>query len=103
MFAIEFEDLHARNLYQRQPFHTPNPSRSRGWCYALHIILVTLHTVLLVLLIYHPEHSVVIASDSSVMTVGLSALLQAVYTVCQFRLTEHYLWLHLCLSSTRHF
>ncbi|KAF8449306.1 hypothetical protein L210DRAFT_3640901 [Boletus edulis BED1] len=64
-----------------KPIHVPDTSRSRHWCYGLHIMIVALHVVLLVLLIHHPEHSVVIPIETNILTTGLSALLQAVYTL----------------------
>ncbi|KAF8449298.1 hypothetical protein L210DRAFT_2656525 [Boletus edulis BED1] len=65
----------------RKPIHIPDASYSRRWCYGLHIVLVALHVVLLVLLVHHPEHSVVIPFETNILTTGLSALLQAVYTL----------------------
>ncbi|KAF8449302.1 hypothetical protein L210DRAFT_3524472 [Boletus edulis BED1] len=65
----------------RKPIHIPDTSCSRRWCYGLHIVLVALHVVLLVLLVHHPEHSVVIPFETNILTTGLSALLQAVYTL----------------------
>ncbi|KAF8449309.1 hypothetical protein L210DRAFT_3640903 [Boletus edulis BED1] len=64
-----------------KPIHVPDTSRSRRRCYALHIVLVALHIVILVLLVHHPEHSVVIPIETNILTTGLSALLQAVYTL----------------------
>lgn len=55
---------------------------TRHWCYALHAVLVGLHVTLLAVLVHHPEHSVIIPFDSKTMTIGLSAFLQATYTVC---------------------
>ena len=52
------------------------------WCYILHILLCTLHLVLLVVSRYHLEHAVTIPFDNTVLTTGLSVFLQAFYTVC---------------------
>ncbi|KAG6377267.1 hypothetical protein JVT61DRAFT_1331 [Boletus reticuloceps] len=69
------------NPYQvREPKHMPDTC-GRHWCYGLHIVLVALHVVLLVLLVHHPEHSVVIPFETNILTTGLSALLQAIYTL----------------------
>jgi hypothetical protein len=65
-------------------------------------VLVALHVVLLALLVRHPEHSVVLPFESSTMTTSLSALLQVMYTVRQYRLTEHYPYLHSRLSYILH-
>ena len=51
------------------------------WCYALHAILFLLQIALLAMLWSHPEHNVSMTLDNSVVTIGLSALLQAFYTV----------------------
>lgn len=56
--------------------------RTRNWCYAIHVMLFGLHVTLLALLVHHPEESIVFLHVSDKMTVGLSALLQAIYTVC---------------------
>ncbi|KAF8440848.1 hypothetical protein L210DRAFT_2117352 [Boletus edulis BED1] len=64
----------------REPIHMPDTC-GRRWCYGLHIVLVALHIVLLVLLVHHPEHSVVIPFETNILTTGLSALLQAIYTL----------------------
>ncbi|KAF8552853.1 hypothetical protein OG21DRAFT_1326343 [Imleria badia] len=73
------DSLNTGDLYQRKLLHRPDTSRSRHWCYVLHIVLVALQVILLALLIRHPEHSVVIPFESSTMTISLSALLQAIY------------------------
>ena len=59
------------------------------WCYVLHGFLLILQIVLLVMLWSHPERSVTVAFDNSVLTIGLSAFLQAFYTVCDTRGTKH--------------
>lgn len=58
------------------------------WCYVLHGFLSILQIVLLVMLWSHPERSVTLAFDNSVLTIGLSAFLQAFYTVCDTRGTK---------------
>ena len=51
------------------------------WCYVLHGMLFALHVVLLLLLIYHPEHKVVMPVYSTWLTTILSVGLQAFYVV----------------------
>ncbi|KAF8836820.1 hypothetical protein BDN67DRAFT_262108 [Paxillus ammoniavirescens] len=60
----------------------------RNWCYVLHGILVIIHVVLVAMLFRHPEHRVTVPANSTILTVGLSAFLQAFYTI-----------LHRCFSS----
>ena len=50
-------------------------------CYGLHAILLALHVVLILLLIWHPEHHVTMASDNHWMTTALTISLQAFYVV----------------------
>ena len=60
-------------------------------CYVLHGFLLIIQTVLLAMLCSHPEHNVTIAFDNSVLTIGLSAFLQAFYTVSDTRgTTPHF-------------
>ena len=59
------------------------------WCYVLHGFLLITQIVLLAMLCSHPEHNVTIAFDNSVLTIGLSAFLQAFYTVSDTRGTKH--------------
>ena len=58
-------------------------------CYALHIFFLALHMVLIVLLEYHPEHNVIMASDNPWVTTTLSVSLQAFYTVGSSLLLFH--------------
>ena len=51
------------------------------WCYALHGFLLITQVALLAMLYSHPEHSVTLTFDNSALTIGLSAFLQAFYTV----------------------
>ncbi|KAG8217910.1 hypothetical protein J3R82DRAFT_6076 [Butyriboletus roseoflavus] len=48
-------------------------------CYGLHAILLAFHVVLVLLLIQHPEHHVIMASDNPWVTTVLSVSLQAFY------------------------
>ena len=51
------------------------------WCYILHGILFALHIILLLLLIYHPEHNIIMPLYNSWLTTTLSVGLQAFYVV----------------------
>ena len=44
-------------------------------CYGFHAILLTLHVVLVLLLINHPEHNIIMASDDSGVTVTIARFL----------------------------
>ncbi|KIJ64354.1 hypothetical protein HYDPIDRAFT_28797 [Hydnomerulius pinastri MD-312] len=68
------------------------------WCYSLHVLLVIIHVVLLAMLPAHPEHRVIIPFDSDVLITGLSALLQAFYTLYTALLV--FITQRLALSST---
>lgn len=59
------------------------------WCYVLHGFLAILQIVLLVMLWSHPERRITVAFEDSVLTIGLSAFLQAFYTVCDIRGTKY--------------
>ena len=50
-------------------------------CYGLHGILLALHVILVLLLIKHPEHDVMMASDNPWVTTALTVSLQAFYVV----------------------
>lgn len=50
-------------------------------CYVLHGILLAFHVVLILLLVYHPEHHVTMAQDNLWVTTILSIFLQAFYVV----------------------
>lgn len=52
------------------------------WCYVLHGIFLVYHGVLILLLSYHPEHHIIMLSDSTWVTTSLSVCLQAFYVVC---------------------
>ncbi|KAF9219704.1 hypothetical protein BS17DRAFT_769774 [Gyrodon lividus] len=70
-----------------RPHEDENHTSSKGssvlqyWCYALHAFLAVIHVILVAMLFGHPEHRVTVPTDSSILTVGLSAFLQAFYTV----------------------
>ncbi|KAF8842346.1 hypothetical protein BDN67DRAFT_383903 [Paxillus ammoniavirescens] len=53
----------------------------RRWCYVLHGFLAVIHVVLVAMLFGHPEHRVTVPADSTILTVGLTAFLQAFYTI----------------------
>ncbi|KAF8547830.1 hypothetical protein OG21DRAFT_840133 [Imleria badia] len=63
------------------PTNHPGLDGLRRWCYSLHAFLCILHLVLLAMLWNHPEHAFTIPSDNSILTTGLSAFLQAFYTL----------------------
>ena len=50
-------------------------------CYGLHGILLALHVILILLLINHPEHDIIMASDNPWVTIALTISLQAFYVV----------------------
>ena len=71
------------------------------WCYILHGFLLIIQIVLLAMLWSHPERNITIGFDNSILTIGLSAFLQAFYTVCDVRgikRTSH----NLCSSIQRY-
>lgn len=71
------EDINTRKIKSH-----PRVDGSRRWCYSLHAFLCILHLVLLAMLWLHPEHAFTIPFENSVLTTGLSAFLQAFYSVC---------------------
>lgn len=73
------EDINTQPV-KSQRYH-PRVGGLRGWCYSLHAFLCILHLVLLAMLWDHPEHAFTIPLDNSIWTTGLSAFLQAFYTV----------------------
>lgn len=66
--------------HDHRPLHRPNHTL-RYWCYGLHAFLILIHIALFGLLFTHPEHRFSVPANSTVFTVGLSAFLQAFYTV----------------------
>ena len=58
-------------------------------CYILHGLLLIIQIVLLAMLWSHPERNVTIAFDNNVLTIGLSAFLQAFYTASDTRGAKH--------------
>ncbi|KAF9218274.1 hypothetical protein BS17DRAFT_836668 [Gyrodon lividus] len=75
--------LHKDSDDQRHANHTLSKGSGalRYWCYALHAFLAVIHVILVAMLFGHPEHRVTVPTDSSILTVGLSAFLQAFYTI----------------------
>ena len=72
-------------------------------CYGLHAILLAFHVVLILLLINHPEHHVIMASDNSWVTTTLTISLQAFYVVHpSLHLFHHPIALILTLNSAIH-
>lgn len=71
------------------------------WCYVLHAILLITQALLLAFLWGHPEHNVTIAFENSVLTVGLSAFLEAFYTVCDIQSVGH--MFHDIFSCIQHY
>lgn len=59
------------------------------WCYILHGLLLVLQIILFAMLWSHPEHKVTVAFDNSALTIGLSAFLQAFYTVRDMWSAKH--------------
>ena len=51
------------------------------WCYVLHGILFSLHVILILFLIHHPEHAITMSVYSTWVTTILSVCLQAFYVV----------------------
>ncbi|KAF8552335.1 hypothetical protein OG21DRAFT_151999 [Imleria badia] len=65
----------------KSPTNHPGVNGLRRWCYLFHAFLCLLHLALLAMLWHHPEHAFTIPSDNSAFTTGLSASLQAFYTL----------------------
>ena len=79
--TILHEDINAQQVKSL----TDHPRGVHGlhrWCYSFHVLLCILHLVLLAMLWHHPEHAFTIPFDNSILTTGLSAFLQAFYSVC---------------------
>ena len=74
------EDINAQRV--KSTTDHPRVDGMRHWCYSLHILLCIIHLVLLAMLWRHPEHALTIPFDNSILTTGLSAFLQAFYSVC---------------------
>ncbi|KAF8557198.1 hypothetical protein OG21DRAFT_379019 [Imleria badia] len=64
-----------------QQFIAEGQSSMYLWCYVLHGILFALHVVLLLLLIYHPEHDIIMPVYNTWLTTVLSVGLQAFYVL----------------------
>ncbi|KAH0828806.1 hypothetical protein J3R83DRAFT_3254 [Lanmaoa asiatica] len=98
--AIPHEDTNTRQV--KSPADHPRVNGLRRWCYSLHALLCILHLVLLVMLWSHPEHAFTIPFDNSILTVGLSAFLQAFYTLYTILLVFITQRLALSASLSRH-
>ena len=79
--VLEDSTTTPHEMDERRIERSTSTAALRYWCYALHAILFLLQIVLLAMLKSHPEHNVSMTLDNSVITIGLSALLQAFYTV----------------------
>jgi hypothetical protein len=85
-FLVDLLRVHqyTRDLRHEHRTYYKGSNALRHWCYALHAFLAVIHVVLVVMLFRHPEHRVTVPADSTILTVGLTAFLQAIYTVRLF-------------------
>ncbi|KAF8837093.1 hypothetical protein BDN67DRAFT_1005137 [Paxillus ammoniavirescens] len=74
-------DTHRQDLRLECRTSYKGSNALRHWCYALHAFLAVIHVVLVAMLFCHPEHRVIVSANSTVLTVGLTAFLQAFYTI----------------------
>ena len=74
------EDINAQRVTSSADH--PRVDGLRRWCYSLHALLCILHIILLAMLWHHPEQAFTLPFDNSILTTGLSAFLQAFYSVC---------------------
>lgn len=76
--AVEFQPSTHQKIYEDD---IKRVAALHYWCYVLHAVLFFLQVVLLAMLWDHPERNITIAFENSALTIGLSAFLQAFYTV----------------------